>query len=203
MYYNTKCQFAVYFSLMKPENKQRLEEFVERAEKIRTYSYLDGKDKMVGFTINKVEDNWQVDYYQPSDEQRDALLLHLRIFLQDKDNVSFGKLAELHDDPEISEQWKTKFELERRILNIRLDQIAAESKTEKITHRDILNMFLYGRIAHNQPGDKPNKLYRKWVNSEVAYNDMHNTFHTIIVWLLRAVLNISLASREELQMKNS
>lgn len=123
---------------MKPETKKRLEEFVERAEKIRTYSYLDGKDDIIGFTMNKVGDKWQVDYYQPSDKQRDALLLHLRLFLQDKDNISFKRLSDLCNDLELSEKWKAEFEFQRKILNIRLDQVAAESKTEKITYRDIL-----------------------------------------------------------------
>jgi hypothetical protein len=187
------------FALMKPETKKRLEEFVERAEKIRTYSYLDGKDDIIGFTMNKVGDNWQVDYYQPSDEQRDALLLHLRLFLQDKDNISFKKLADLCNDPELSEKWKTEFEFQRKILNIRLDQVAAESKTEKITYRDVLYMFLFGKIAHNNPSDKNNKLYHKWVTSKIAYKDMSNTFHEVIIWLLTALLNISSVSKEELQ----
>jgi len=184
---------------MKLETKKRLEDFIERAEHIRTFSYFEGKEKIVGFEIKEVNGKQQIDFYQPSDEQRDAILLHLRIFLQDKDNISFRKLAELCDDSEISEKWKTEFEFERRILNIRLDQVAAESKTDKITHRDILNMFLFGKIAHNKPNDEANKLYQKWVTSEFAYNDMHNTFHKIIIWLLRAILNISSASRDELR----
>ena len=153
---------------MKLETKKRLEDFIERAEHIRTFSYFEGKEKIVGFEIKEVNGKQQIDFYQPSDEQRDAILLHLRIFLQDKDNISFRKLAELCDDSEISEKWKTEFEFERRILNIRLDQVAAESKTDKITHRDILNMFLFGKIAHNKPNDEANKLYEKWVTSSLS-----------------------------------
>ena len=191
--------FGCILLLMKPETRKRLEDFVERAEKIRSYSYLDGKDGIVGFTLNKVGDKWQADFYQPTDEQQDAISIHLRVFILDKDNISFRKLAELCDDPEISEKWKTEFKFERKILNNRLDQVAAESKTDKITHRDILNMFLFGKISHNNPSDGANKLYQKWITSELAYKDMHNTFHMIIVWLLRAILNISSASKEELQ----
>lgn len=64
-------------------------------------------------------------------------------------------------------------------------------------------MFLFGKISHNNPNDEANKLYQKWVTSELAYNDMHNTFHMIIVWLIRAILNISSASRDELQMQGT
>ncbi len=191
------------FDQMKPETQKRLEDFIERAEKIRSYSYLEGNDDIVGFTLNKVGDKWQADYYQPSDEQRDALLLHLRLFIQDKDNISLRKLADLCDDSELSEKWKTEFKFQREILNFRLDQLAAESKTEKLTYRDILNMFLFGKIAHDNPNDEANKLYKKWVASEIAYKDMHNTFHEVIIWLLTAILNISSASKEELQRHES
>ncbi len=183
---------------MKPKTKKRLRDFIERAEHIRSFSYFDGKDKIVGFKIMEVNGKQQIEFHQPSDEQRDAILLHLRIFLQDKDDISLSKLAELCNDPGISEKWKKYFEFERKMLNIKLDQVAAETKTDKLTHRDILNMFLFGRIAHNNPVDKANKPYQKWVTSEFAYNDMHNAFHVIIIWLSRAILNISSASKEEL-----
>lgn len=118
---------------IKPETQKRLEDFIERAEKIRNYYCLDGKENIVGFSLNKIGDKWQADFYQPSDEHQDAISMHLRVFFLDKDNISFRKLAELCDDPEISEKWKTEFKFERKVLNNRLDQVAAESETDKIT----------------------------------------------------------------------
>ena len=38
---------------IKPETKKRLENFIERAERIRSFSYFDGKDKIVGFEVKE------------------------------------------------------------------------------------------------------------------------------------------------------
>ena len=52
--------------MLKTETIERLQEFIKRAEYIRTLSYLEAKDKIVGFETQKVGDKWQVDFYQPS-----------------------------------------------------------------------------------------------------------------------------------------
>ena len=51
---------------MKPETKKRLEDFIERAEHIRSFSYFEGKAKMIGFEIKNVNGKQQIDFYQPS-----------------------------------------------------------------------------------------------------------------------------------------
>jgi len=183
---------------VKLENKKRLEDFVERAEHIRNFSYFEGGKNIVGFEAKKEAEKWQIDFYQPSNEQRDAIVFNLRLFLQDKDGISFRKLADLCNDPDVSKQWKDEFEFVRKILNLRLDDIVAEGNKGKLTNRDILNMFLFGKLAHNDSNDENNKLYQKWVSDDVEYEILHNTFHTILIWLSTAILNISSASKEEL-----
>lgn len=187
---------------MKPETKKRLEDFIERAEHIRSFSYFDGKDKIVGFEIKEVNGEQQIDFYQPSDEKRDAILLHLRLFLQDKDDISLRKLADLTNDPDLSSKWKDEYEKIRKVLNIRLDEIVTDGRKGRLTNRDILNMFLFGKIAHNNPNDESNKLYQKWITDDTEYEILHNTFHVVLIRLLTAILNISSASKEELQRHN-
>ena len=188
---------------MRPETKKRPEDFIERAEHIRNFSYFEGKDKIAGFEIEKVGGDLQVNFYQPGDEQRDAILLHLRLFLQDKDDISLRKLGDLTNDPDLSSEWKEEYEKERKVLNIRLDEVIADGRKGRITNRDILNMFLFGKIAHNNPNDENNKLYQKWITSDTEYEILHNTFHTILIRLFTATLNISSASKEELQRHNT
>jgi hypothetical protein len=188
---------------MRSETKKRLEDFIERAEHIRTFSYFEGKEDIAGFKMKKVGDKWLADFYQPRDEQRDAILMHLRLFIQDKDDISFRKLGDLIDDPDLSTKWKEEFESIRQVLSIRLDEVVSEGQKGKITNRDVLNMFLFGKIAHSNPSDESNKLYQKWVTNDTEYEILHNTFHVILIWLSTAVLNISSASKEELQRHSS
>jgi hypothetical protein len=118
-------------------------------EYIRTFSYLEAKDEIAGFEVQKVGDKWQVDFYQPSDEKRDALLFNIRLFIQDKDDISLRRLTDLYDDPGISNSWKSEYEHYRKELNERLERVVAEGSKGKITHRDVLDMFLYGKFGHH------------------------------------------------------
>lgn len=184
---------------IKPETQKRLEDFVKRVDYVRSLSYFEGGEEIVGFELKKVGDKWQADFYQPSDEKRDALLFNIRLFIQDKDDISLRRLVELYDDPGISSVWKEEHEHYRKELNKRLDRIAAEGKKGKITHRDVLDMFLYGKFGHRDEDDKSYKLYQEWITDKNEFEIMHNTFHTVLVWILAVVINISVASREELQ----
>jgi len=183
---------------IKSETQKRLEEFIKRVEYIRSLSYLDGKDKIVGGDAKKVGDKWEINFFQPSDEKRDALLFNIRLFLQDKDDISLRRLTELYDDPEISDQWKGEHEHYRKELNTRLDRVAVHGPKGKLSHRDILNMFLYGKFGHHDQDDKSYKLYNEWITNN-NYEIMYNTFHAVLVWILAVITNISVASREELQ----
>ena len=184
--------------MLKTETRNRLEEFIKRADYIRSLSYLDGKDNIVGGEIKKVGDKWQVDFYQPSDEKRDALLFNLRLFLQNKDDISLGRLTELYDDHDLSNLWRVEYEHWRKLLNESLDTMRVEGPRGKLTNRDILNMFLYGKFGHYDQDDRSYKLYQEWVTDENLYEMLHNTFHSIVVSILAIIINISVASREEL-----
>ena len=129
-------------------------------------------------------------------------MLHLRLFLQDKDGISLRKLADLTNDPGLSDKWKDEYKKIRKVLNIRLDEVIVDGRKGKLTNRDILNMFLFGKIAHNDPNDENNKLYQKWITNDTVYEILHNAFHVVLIRLLTAILNISSASKEELQRHN-
>ena len=136
---------------------------------------------------------------QPSDEKRDALLFNIRLFIQDKDDISLRRLADLCDDPGISDQWKKDYNHYREELNDRLEWVAVEGPKGKVTHRDILNMFLYGKFGHHDRDDRAYKLYKKWITDENVYEIMHKTFHTVLIWTLAVIINISSVSKKELQ----
>jgi len=184
---------------MKPETRKRLVDFIKRAELIQTYSYLDNTKNIVGLEIKKVGKKWQIDFHQPDKERTDAILFNLRLFVENKDDISIGRLSELCTDTGISDNWKKEYEIIRKELNNRLDMLAAEGPKGTIMYRDIFEMFLFGALGHRTEKDKAYKLYHKWVTDETEQELMYNTFHDVIVWVLVAVINIAKASKEELQ----
>ncbi len=185
---------------MKPESKKRLEEFAKRAEYIRHLHYLDGGKDIVGLEITGPH---EIKFYQPDNEKRDALLLNLRLFVQDKDDISLHRMTELCDDPGITDLWKQELYKERAILKIRLSQVAFEGSKGSITYNDVFKMFLYGERAHFDPDDKDYKLYQKWVTDQTIFEILHNTFHETLLSVVTAIINIGVASKEELQRFDS
>lgn len=182
---------------MLQSSRNRLAEFIRRADNIESLSYLENRENLIGGNFEKTEDG-EVNFYQPNDEKRAALLFNLRLFVQDKDQISIRRLTELFDDPGFSQEWKDEIRLIRSDLNERLQRIAAEGDKGKIAHRDVFNMFLYGSLGHHDPRDRAYQLYELWVTDETEFEILHNTFHVVLVWIITAIMNISRASKEEL-----
>ncbi|MFN8399317.1 MAG: hypothetical protein U0X74_04820 [Anaerolineales bacterium] len=186
---------------MKLESKKRLNDFVERAERIRNYSYFDNGEKIVGFKVRKLDVGMKIDYYQPDNEKLDAISTTLRLFFQNKDGISFRKMAELCDDPDISKEWKEEFNFYRNNQNLMFEEIVIEGDKGKLTNKEILDMFLYGKLVHNIDDDN-HKLYKKWVNNETEYEILYNMFHVVLVRVLTTVLNISSICKKEILRHN-
>jgi hypothetical protein len=185
---------------MKFESRKRLEDFIERAKLIQTYSYFSNSENIIGFEIHKVDDEWKVYFHQPDREQTDSILFNLRLFVQNKDDISIGRLAELCDDKDISEKWKTEYLSIRNQLNIRLEMLAAEGLKGEITFRDIFEMMLFGALGHRSENDKSYKMFKRWVTDEKEWAITYNMFHDVIAWVFIAVTNIAKISIEELEM---
>lgn len=187
---------------MNPESQKRLEEFIKRVEYIKTLSYFENQKEIVRVSARRVGDKWETDFYQPDDEKRDALLFNLRLFIQDKDDISIGRLTELYSDPEISNEWKYQHENIRKVLNSRLDEVVGEGARGKFTYRDVLSMFLYGKLGHVDQDDRSYKLFQKWVTDETEWAIMHSIFHETLLHVIEAIMNISRISKDEIQRSN-
>jgi hypothetical protein len=102
-------------------------------------------------------------------------------------------------DTEISDKWKKEYTAIRDNLNNKLDTMAAEGLMGTINYRDILDMYLFGKLGHRSEKDHSYKLYKKWVTNEDADKMLYNAFHTVIIWILDAVISISRISKSELK----
>jgi hypothetical protein len=184
---------------MTPSSRKRLEDVVRRSEHVERLSYFEGKENIVGAEMRQVDGQWHVEFHQPSDEQRDSLLFNARLFVQNKDDISFQRLVELYDDPGISDGWKREHCAIRDELNRRLQEVAADGVKGILTHRNVLNMFLYGELGHRDEDDREYRLFQKWVTDDTERELLHNTFHTVLIWLAVAIINVGRISKRELQ----
>ena len=184
---------------MNIETIKRLEDLIERAEKIRKYSYLRGGEKIISFEISRKDGQLIIDYSQPNWEETDALLFNLRVFVQNKDDISIGRLEDLLADPDLSDRWKNEYRELREQLSERLGRIAVQGTDEFLTYGEVFRMVLYGKLAHRKRDDKQYKLFQKWVTDANHWEHTLHTFHQVVIWVLTVVINISVASKEELQ----
>jgi hypothetical protein len=183
---------------MRPDSRRRLQAFVARVDEIETYTVFEKRDNIAGLRAHEVDGQWVIDSYGPSREQLAAVLHHLRVFYR-RDDISIGRMEELYDDPDVSEAWKTEHRRWRAELNARLDRVAAEGDARGVlTHRQVLDMFLYGRLGHFREQDEGYRRYDTWVTDETSRAILLDTFHEAVIWILAIVHNIAVASREEL-----
>ena len=183
---------------MTPSSRKRLEDVVRRSEHVERLSYFYGKDNVVGADMRQVDGQWHAEFHQPSDEQRDSLLFNARLFVQNKDDLSFQRLVELYDDPGISDGWKREHGAIRTELNRRLEEVAADGPKGALTHQNVLNMFLYGELGHRDEDDRDYGLFQRWVTDSTERELLHNTFHTVLTWLAVAIINVGRISKREL-----
>jgi hypothetical protein len=183
---------------MRPDSRRRLQAFVAVADEIETYTIFEKRDNIAGLRAHEVDGQWVIEFYGPSSEQLAAVLLRLRLFIQ-SDDVSIGRMAELYDDPDVSETWKTEHRHWRTELKARLDSVVAESDPRGVlTHQQVLDMFLYGRFGHYKERDEGYRLYETWITNETSRAILLDTFHAVVIWILAIVHNIAVASLEEL-----
>jgi hypothetical protein len=179
---------------MKNESKIRLEAFIEEAEKIRQLPYFKNKDNIIGFHADAKKG--EITFYQPSNNDRDALLFSLRLFIQKKDIISFEKMGELSNDPGISQIWKNEFTYEHQLLEKKLNFVCYEGNNKKQTYKDVFNIIMWN-LAHIK-NNESRKEFVKIHNDQNLWEINHYTFHKIVLWYSRAIFNISAASNEEL-----
>jgi hypothetical protein len=85
-------------------------------------------------------------------EEVDAFVLTYRMLTQNNDRFSIGNLAQIYDSDWIPEDAAHNFRESRRLLNDHLDGTYSTANLgEPIPTRTILEVFLYGALAHSNP----------------------------------------------------
>jgi len=107
----------------------------------------------------------------------------LRFFIQDNERCSIRNVARIYEGLPISKENKKRFRTSRSNLNKFLDsELPVKVDDETITLRGILEMFIYGDLAH--ANRKKRELLDQWMSYPLADVVVSNQF----VFILEALM---------------
>jgi len=85
----------------------------------------------------------------PDADATEAVVLTLRMFLQDEpDLISLRKIAQLYDEIALPQYLREAFDNIRSAFNNYLDEVCIHLDAQPLTRRNLLDVFLYGELAH-------------------------------------------------------
>jgi hypothetical protein len=187
---------------MRKELSDRLTLFIEKSDLLQTGNFLQ-RIRSEGLNLNlkwDVDEGISIMHNSPEGEPLQALAITFRMFIQNNDSISFGKMSELLNDPEISQGWKDQFSDVRTKTNSLLDSpgdIALIVGETTYTLRQIIHVFLYGELAHSNAEKRA--IYQEWKNNPIVFYFAQNNFSHAIIEVVSAVSWIAQISRFELQ----
>lgn len=117
----------------------------------------------------------------PDDEAVAAFVLTFRLFRQNGDGISIRELAEIYESESVPTDLRDEFDRIRTALNDRLDSppmVAYEVNGESITRGRILEVFLYGGLAHANP--EKLETYEQWQQVPMFFALLSNEFHATL-----------------------
>ena len=127
-----------------------LERFNSKVDKLDQCDFIKdakGGGALVSYQSGK---GWDGIHIGPSGITNDATVLTLRFFLQDNERISLHNMSELYRKLCVSATLISKFLGLRQEINDYLDSASGLSISDEgqMTHREILELFLYGSQAH-------------------------------------------------------
>jgi hypothetical protein len=158
-------------------HRHRLELYNEQAEVLlgsRFAAVMFGQ--MTGVTLSWEEGGpLEATVKGPDDEAVRAFTLTFRMFFRDGDGISFREIAEIYDAASIPAALRDDYRWAREAIDQFLDgPTMFEVNQERITRRRLVEVFLYGGIAHMNPEKR--KAYELWRGNPVLFAMMENEF---------------------------
>lgn len=129
----------------------------------------------------------------PGDESIDAFVLTFRQFFQNNDAISFQNIAGHYDallaDSVIPESLAEEYGETRAALNRFLDaETYMNHNDRQLTHRYILDVFLYGALAHT---DKEKRaVYHEWQAVPIFFPMVKREFTAVMREVLAVIFGM-------------
>jgi len=136
---------------MNAQSRERLELFVEKAELLRSGNFYKQLQEQQGLTLNvsiRQGEEIAITHNVPQGESLQALAVTFRMFIQNNDRISIGRIEELSSDAGISQNWKDQISHVRNVINDFLDSPARVSFTNQqgiYTMREIMEVVINHR----------------------------------------------------------
>ncbi|HNR01882.1 MAG TPA: hypothetical protein PKK59_05045 [Anaerolineaceae bacterium] len=184
------------------KNLEYLTLFIKKSRELNKLSYFDKGRKMITENYYRDENgNLQIEANYPSDEQKKALLLTLRMFWQKKDRVYYRKFLDFYREIPFSTKWKSEVWNIIFILDIQLDSWYVESPIDKrLTHKEFFEIFLYGDEAHLDKDKR--ERYIEFTKDNILKTLNESTFHKVILDISSAIISLGNISNRELLKLN-
>jgi hypothetical protein len=161
--------------------------FNEKAEKLLGLRFTAALKKNVHVTHTYSATDYTVSRTGPGSEEIEAFVLTLRFFVQNNEPISVANVARLYEDLDVSDDLKMAVRQTRTKLNDFLDATAGTHwHAEKLTRRRILDVFLYGGLAHAQPEKK--NIFDQWVADSRLFPEVEGEFIFICSGVLQAIV---------------
>ena len=167
----------------------RLKLFNEKAKRLlgsRFVEYILRK-KRVSFEVRaKRGEKVETSTTLPDQDAIDAFVLTFRYFVQNNERCSFGNLAKTYSKPSIPMEIKKEYSEARKRLNDYLDSPASlKFGDEPLTKRRVLDVFVYGGLAHANP--KKKEVFDKWMENPIVRGFFEVEFVSILIFALRII----------------
>lgn len=146
-----------------------------------------------------------IDYPDCDEDDRDAFVLSLRLFMQNNDRISVYNISQIIEDLPLSESVKDPFRHNRAELNRYLDErpfFTAFGEPE--TNRALLNTIIYGDLSHFDANLRPALI--RWMNDPLVWPNMQTQFLMILqnfISCLSAFRVIAVMAIDELNATNA
>lgn len=173
--------------------------FNEKADKLlktRFVCFIKETGKLSA-TISSNDEGATVTRVLPDQDAIDAFVLTFRFFIQDNEKSSFRQISKSFEKMPISSELKKELLDWRDALNKYLDNkvnITVFGYTP--TRREVLDIFIYGGLAHANPQKKV--IYDSWKKDDFTYAFLEVHFVSILEVVLRAICGVGNVTKRAL-----
>lgn len=134
----------------------------------------------------------------PDQDAIDAFVLTFRFFYQDNEKSSFRQLSKAYEELPISPELKKNFNDWRNGLNDYLDKkISITVDSRHPSRRELLDIFIYGGLAHANPEKKT--IYDEWKKVSFVYIFLETEFCSTLEDLLQAIRHFADLNKEAIE----